>query len=537
MHQRRQTADGLGRFGRWVAAFMAACVAVAGLLAFTGTATPAGADITCDALCTRVRSELASYTSWLTANNAKGYVGEVGWSGATDAGAWNALADLWYRDADAAGLWVTQWATGEWWPNSMTLGTYINSVSDGAALDTARPPATVVEAHPSTASVLRGVNLNGGEFGAASWSATTSSFSNANPGAYESAWHYDTQGTFNYLATRGIKLVRLPFRWERLQPTLGGPLDAAELQRITGAIARAGAAGIKVIPTAFNYGGYMLFDGTQGVRRTIGTASVTNAHFADLWSRLSTSLRGNAAVAGYGLMNEPAAMTAAAGLTPAQTWEQASQAAVNAIRAGGDTALVMVPGYNFSGVARWTATHARGWITDSANNFRYEAHQYFDRDGSGEYAGSYAAEVTDAVARGFSSTVITTPTTAAPPTTAPPATTPTTAAVNLPKLSVNDRSVTEGKAATFTIKLSATAKQAVTVTYAAVDGSARWGSDYLASGGSVTIPVGKSSVQVTVKTVNDTLKETSETFSLQLSAPANAAISDASGTATIAASD
>jgi hypothetical protein len=481
-----------------------------------------------------VRSELKSYTNWLTVNNAKGYIGEVGWPGTTDAAAWNGLADHWYRDADTAGLWVTQWATGEWWPNSYALGTYINSVSESAPLDTARPPATVVEAHPSTATVLRGVNLNGGEFGAASWSATTSSFSNANPGIYDSAWHYDTQGTFNYLKSRGIKVVRLPFRWERLQPALGGALDAAELQRIIAAIGRANAAGIKVIPTAFNYGGYMLFDGTQGVRRTIGTASVTTAHFANLWSRLAQSLRGNAAVAGYGLMNEPAAMTAASGLTPAQTWEQASQAAVTAIRAVGDTTLVMVPGYNFSGVARWTTTHSRGWITDSANNFRYEAHHYFDRDGSGAYANSYNAEVVDATARGYTPTVVTTPSTVVPTTIQRPTTTTTFVK---PKITVNDQLVSEGGIATFTIKLSATAPQPVTVTYNTADGTARTPSDYVLVKGVATIPAGSTSVTVPVATVNDIAKEGVESFTMRLSLPVNGTISDAVGLGTIAASD
>jgi hypothetical protein len=53
-----------------------------------------------------------------------------------------------------------------------------------------------------------------------------------------------------------VKLVRLPFRWERIQPTLNGALDVNELGRLRAAISRAAAAGIKVVPTVFNYGGY-----------------------------------------------------------------------------------------------------------------------------------------------------------------------------------------------------------------------------------------------------------------------------------------
>jgi hypothetical protein len=67
-----------------------------------------------DALVRRASGGLAHFTRWLEANNAKGYVGEVGWPEGTESPRWNALADRWYRDADSAGLWVTAWATGEW---------------------------------------------------------------------------------------------------------------------------------------------------------------------------------------------------------------------------------------------------------------------------------------------------------------------------------------------------------------------------------------------------------------------------------------
>jgi hypothetical protein len=94
-------------------------------------------------------------------------------------------------------------------------------------------------------------------------------------------------------------------------------------------------------------------------------------------------------------------MVAANGFRPAQLWEQASQAALSAIRANGDTKLVMVPGYQWSGVKQWAAQHPRAWITDSANNYRYEAHHYWDSDSSGTYNRTYQEEVTEAEARGY----------------------------------------------------------------------------------------------------------------------------------------
>ena len=495
-------------------------VIVAAAMTIAVRPTPfAGASTTCDALCTRVRSELKVFTDWLAANGAKGYIGEAGWPGTSDSALWNALADAWYRDADAANLWVTSWATGEWWPNSYALNTYVNSVSEGSAIDTPMPPAAVVEGHPTATGFLRGVNLNGGEFSAPVWSVNTSTFSNVNPGTYNSHYHYDSQGTFSYLASRGVKVVRLPFRWERIQPSLGGGLNSTELQRLIDAVSRAKAAGIQVIPTVFNYGGYMLHDGTQGVRRTIGSAYVTDNHFSDLWGRLSRALKGNTGVAGYGLMNEPAAMSPASGLTAAQTWERASQAAVTAIRGNGDNNVILVPGYNWSGAARWSTFHPRNWISDPANNFRYEAHHYWDRDNSGKYANSYAAEVLDAAARGYGTTST--------------ESTTTTTVSNLPALSVSDTSATEGTNAKLTIKLSAASTKKVTVSYATADGTAIQPGDYTAKTGTISFKPGVVSKTVAVTTKSDSLKEPAETFSLKLSSPVNATVADGTGVATI----
>jgi hypothetical protein len=356
-------------------------------------ATVPGSD---DALQARVRSELAVFTGWLAANNVKGYVGEVGWPNNADTASWNALATKWYADAAAAGMWTTAWATGEWWGCGYKLSVYTwstCSTMDGT-LNTARSQAAVLEAQTDPDN--RGINVAGGEFGTPGPLDATSPFSNANPGVYDTAYHYDLAASFTYLASRGVTTVRLPLRWERLQRTLGGPLDAAEVQRITSAVGRASTAGLKVILDVHNYGAYWLSDGTQGVRRAIGSSSVTVEHFATLWRHLSTSFKGNAGVLGYGLMNEPVNMPGGA-----LAWEQASQAAVDAVRANGDTKLVLVPGYNWSGAQQWTTQHPDAWVVDSASNVRYEAHHYWDRDNSGNYPNSYAAEVTNATSRGY----------------------------------------------------------------------------------------------------------------------------------------
>jgi len=90
-------------------------------------------------------------------------------------------------------------------------------------------------------------------------------------------------------------------------------------------------------------------------------------------------------------------------LSPAAQWEQATQAAVAAIRGNSDTAVIYVPGYQFSGAQNWVTNHPVPWITDAQGRTIYEAHYYFDRDNSGDYPDTYTAENTDAVGRGFAS--------------------------------------------------------------------------------------------------------------------------------------
>jgi|GEM_PF-973212 hypothetical protein len=407
------------RRGRRAVAGLAA-TALLSVALVTGAPTPQATGATTgndDALQSRVRAELGVFTGWLAANRVGGYIGEVGWPNNADTAQWNALAAKWYADAAAAGVWTTAWATGEWWGCGYKLSVYVwstCSTMDGT-LNTARSQAPVIESQ--AAADNRGVNVAGGEFGTPGPLDATSSFSNANRGAYDQAYHYDLAASFSYLASRGISLVRLPIRWERVQPTLGGPLDAAEVQRIGAAVSRAQAAGLRVILDVHNYGAYWLFDGAQGVRQPIGSASVTVAHFATLWRLLSSSFAGHTGVTGYGLMNEPV------GMAGAWQWEQASQAAVTAIRQDGDAKLVLVPGYNWSGAQQWTSQHPVAWIADPSDNVRYEAHHYFDRDNSGAYLNSYAAEVSNAQSRGYAASPTSTTTTVAPTTTttAPPA--------------------------------------------------------------------------------------------------------------------
>ena len=99
----------------------------------------------------------------------------------------------------------------------------------------------------------------------------------------------------------------------------------------------------------------------------------------------------------------------------------------------------------------------------------------------------------------------------------------------LPTISVTGAAVKEGAAGTtaksvFTLSLSAASATPVTVAYRTTDGTAKAGSDYTATSGTITFPAGVTTQQVSVVVIGDATVETDETFSLTLSAPQGAVL-------------
>jgi subtilisin family serine protease len=106
-----------------------------------------------------------------------------------------------------------------------------------------------------------------------------------------------------------------------------------------------------------------------------------------------------------------------------------------------------------------------------------------------------------------------------------------------PLLTIDDASVTEGNsgtaAATFTVRLSVASPQTVTVAYATANGTATATTDYVAAGGTLTFSPGTLTRTISVVVNGDTTAEMNETFLVNLSGAANAAISDGQAVGTI----
>jgi CSLREA domain-containing protein len=99
----------------------------------------------------------------------------------------------------------------------------------------------------------------------------------------------------------------------------------------------------------------------------------------------------------------------------------------------------------------------------------------------------------------------------------------------LPNLNLSaNQTIVEGNTnpqnVTYTVTLSKTSTQTITVQYATANGTAIAGSDYTSTSGTLTFNPGVTSQVINIPIVNDSLNEANETFSLTLNSPTNASL-------------
>ncbi|KAI8593623.1 cellulase [Geranomyces variabilis] len=236
--------------------------------------------------------------------------------------------------------------------------------------------AIVLSALASLASTV----VSAGQFKYAGVSEAGAEFApNSLPGVLGKDYAYPTIASLDFFTKNGANLIRLPFLWERVQPRLMGHLSKAELAHIDTLVNHVTAQGKTVLLDPHNYDRYH------------GTV-VSPAQLADFWTRMSHRFRRNPHIA-FGLMNEPNSQTTESVLSN-------MQASINAIRATGAKNLITVPGNAWTGAHSWSETWygssnaaVMARITDPANNFVYEAHQYLDGDFSGQSPSCQSATV------------------------------------------------------------------------------------------------------------------------------------------------
>lgn len=240
------------------------------------------------------------------------------------------------------------------------------ATTTGGADAPADPSTTTTPAgaKPGLGAFAAGTNLSGLEF---------------NGGAIPGKAYFDygvpTHAEVDYFVKKGFRFFRLPFRWERIQPSAGGELDAKYLGLVKDLASYATGKGAHVLLDVHNYARYkgkVIGSDTEG--------AVTAKQFGDLWARLAKEFSADPKVV-FGIMNEPFGMDT-------KLWLDDANAAIAAIRATGATNLLTVPGTRWTGAHSWVksdnGTVMLG-VVDPLDNWIYEVHQYLDSDSSGTH--------------------------------------------------------------------------------------------------------------------------------------------------------
>lgn len=249
------------------------------------------------------------------------------------------------------------------WLTALICVLAITAAVQAIAADQPAAAPTPAQGGCMASARLVGVNLAGAEFN-----------SRRLPGLMNRDYVYPNKNDLAYFAGKGVNTIRLPFRWERVQPELMGELDPLETAAIQKVIDAAEGLNLCVILDVHNFGTY------RG--RPLGSSDVPEAAFIDLWTRLAGRFPDENRVA-LDLMNEPKALIIA-------DWATYAQHTVNALRAAGAPHLILVSGGRWAGVHEWSksfsgTSNAKAFaeFRDPANRMLIEMHQYADPNYSG----------------------------------------------------------------------------------------------------------------------------------------------------------
>lgn len=238
--------------------------------------------------------------------------------------------------------------------------------------------AFLVSAATSIAATPRmiGANIAGGDFGG----------SGAYPGLLGTDYWYPRASEIDMAKAVGLELIRVPFKWDRIQHDTNGVLDAGlwtpDLNALDASIALLEARGMRIILDMHNYAGRSLT--INGVRAgyKIGTPELPVSEFARVWRLLADHYKDRPSIWGYDIMNEPVGLTGGA-----TAWASMAQAAVTAIREVDTKTAIILEGYFYAQASSWNTNGAPLLsVVDPSNNLIYSAHCYTDRDQSGTWS-------------------------------------------------------------------------------------------------------------------------------------------------------
>ncbi len=224
----------------------------------------------------------------------------------------------------------------------------------------ALPLAALLASSTAVASVdLVGLNLSGAGFAA-----------QVLPGINGTNYIFPTESYFEQWSARGIKLVRFPIIWERLQPTLGGALDTTYVELIDRTFGYAEKHGVKIILDLHNYARY------RG--QVIGTSGVPYVRYQEIMAKIAQRWSSQKSLYAYDIMNEPNGAL--------NYWNTAAQYGINGVRSVDTVRPIIVEGNGWAEATRWEQwNEALLDLKDPSNNIIFSAHTYFDNNAGGSY--------------------------------------------------------------------------------------------------------------------------------------------------------
>ena len=244
-------------------------------------------------------------------------------------------------------------------------------------------------------------------------------------------WQAPRRADVAWLASQGYNKNRLPIQWEMLQPVLfdtnintatraivgnPGEFNPVYAAHITAVLDAHAAAGTKCWLDLHNYCRYKDFryqadgsviglaksadptiyayttDPNQVYMRIFATApgaTLTVAHFTDLWTCIAQTWRNHPGFGGYGLMNEPFNLPAPGGTTETfsgeqdlHIWPTYANAAIAAVRAVDTVNQIYVDSNSWSAAFGITADNP-DWPAQGSN-IVYSVHMYLDASSNGQ---------------------------------------------------------------------------------------------------------------------------------------------------------
>ena len=179
------------------------------------------------------------------------------------------------------------------------------------------------------------------------------------PGKPGTNYFFPDAGHYRRWAAKGIRVIRFPVIWERLQPTLGQPLDPAYAKLIDQTLDNAKRYRMSVILDLHNY---MRYRG-----QVIGSAAVPYPAYADVLRRIAQRWHEHPALAAYDIMNEPH--------DAVEQWPVAAQHGIDAVREVDRARPLLIEGNGWSSSYLWPRYNAKLLgLKDPADNLIYSAH-------------------------------------------------------------------------------------------------------------------------------------------------------------------